>query len=167
MPWSIVRSINLTGSVRVYWRIYRGPGFLTVIWFSSSPQPLYPSPVSKLPLFLSLPVCRWSNLLNGRGMGEEPNHTASRKPGPLSLNTLCVQHTVFDYHIFIYEVAHNNTVTTNVVFSFWYIAKSCRTVELPKTCFSRTGATWQTPQARWAKYQQIFCDFGFFFLTKV
>ncbi len=37
------------------WIIYRGPGFLAVVWFGSSPTP---SPVSKLSLFLSLPLCR-------------------------------------------------------------------------------------------------------------
>ncbi len=34
-----------------YWMIYRGPGFLSVVWFGSSPHPLNPpptSPVSKL-----------------------------------------------------------------------------------------------------------------------
>ncbi len=39
-------------------------------------HPLPPSPVSKLSLFLSLPVCRRSSLLmgEGEGVGEEPNH---------------------------------------------------------------------------------------------
>ncbi len=39
--------------------IYRGPGFLAVVWFGSSTTPS-PSPVTKLSLFLSLPVCHWS-----------------------------------------------------------------------------------------------------------
>ncbi len=43
--------------IREYWMTYRGTGFLAVVydWFL-----LYPSPFKKLPLFLSLPVCRWS-----------------------------------------------------------------------------------------------------------
>ncbi len=41
---------------REYWMIYRGTGFLAVVWFGSSPTPS-PSPVRKLSLFLSLPVC--------------------------------------------------------------------------------------------------------------
>jgi hypothetical protein len=38
---------------REYWMIYRGPGFLAVVWFGSSP-PLPTSPVSNLFLFLSI-----------------------------------------------------------------------------------------------------------------
>ncbi len=30
-----------------YWMIYRGPGFLAVVWFYSYPIPSFPSPVSK------------------------------------------------------------------------------------------------------------------------
>jgi hypothetical protein len=39
--------------------------------------------VSKLYLFLSLPVCPRSSLLTeeGEGMGEEPNHITAREPG--------------------------------------------------------------------------------------
>jgi hypothetical protein len=50
-------------------------------------HPLPPSPVSKLSLFLGLPVCRRSSLLTGEGerVGEEPNHTTARKPGPLEI----------------------------------------------------------------------------------
>jgi hypothetical protein len=33
---------------REYWMIYRGPGFLAVLWFGSSPTPFPPSPASKL-----------------------------------------------------------------------------------------------------------------------
>jgi hypothetical protein len=40
-----------------------------------------PSAVSKLTLFLSLPVCRYSSLLTGKaggeGVGVEPNHTTA------------------------------------------------------------------------------------------
>ncbi len=42
--------------------IYRGPGFLAVVWFGSLPTPYLPSPVSMLSLFLSLPVSRGSSL---------------------------------------------------------------------------------------------------------
>jgi hypothetical protein len=50
-----------------------------------------PRPVSKLSLFLSLPVCRWPTLLteDGGGRGDELNHVTARKPGPYkSFNTL-------------------------------------------------------------------------------
>jgi hypothetical protein len=46
--------------------------------------PFPPSPVSKLSLFLSLPVCRRSSLEGGgRGGGMEPNHMTAKKLGPL------------------------------------------------------------------------------------
>jgi hypothetical protein len=50
------------GRIREYWMIYRRPGFLAVVWFGSSPLP-----ISKLSLFLGLPVCRPSSLLTGEG----------------------------------------------------------------------------------------------------
>ncbi len=43
--------------------IYRGPGFLAIMWLSFSPSPL-----SKLSLFLSIPVCRRLSLLTGKGV---------------------------------------------------------------------------------------------------
>jgi hypothetical protein len=52
---------------REYWMIYRGLSFLVIEWFSSSPTPSPPSPVSKLSLFLRIPVCRRSSLLTGEG----------------------------------------------------------------------------------------------------
>ncbi len=33
-----------TARTRKYWMIYRGPGFLAVIWFGSSPNPFSPFP---------------------------------------------------------------------------------------------------------------------------
>jgi hypothetical protein len=55
--------------------IYRGPGFLAVVCIGYSPTPLALTPVLKLSLFLSLPVCRRPSLLTGEGegAGEEPN----------------------------------------------------------------------------------------------
>jgi hypothetical protein len=53
--------------------IYRGPGFLAVVWFVSSPVEL-------------------SDGRGEEGVGEEPNRTTARKPAALykSLNTLSV-----------------------------------------------------------------------------
>jgi len=68
--------------------IYRRPIFLVVVTFGPF---TIPSPVSKLPLFLSLPVCRRSSLLTGEGVGEEPNHANARKPGPLKI----IQYSLF------------------------------------------------------------------------
>jgi hypothetical protein len=59
---------------------YRGPGFLSFVWFGSSPTP---SPtLSKLSLFLGLPVCHRSILLTWEvvGVGKEPNPSTARKP---------------------------------------------------------------------------------------
>ncbi len=66
---------------REYWFIEDQP-FSPSYDLSPPPAP-FPSPVSKLSLFLSLPVCRRSVYWReGRGVGEEPNHTTARKPGP-------------------------------------------------------------------------------------
>ncbi len=65
--------------------IYKGSGFLAIVWFGSSPIP--PSPVNKLSLFLSVPVCRRSkpsNLLT-EGVGEERESLVLYD----SFNTLC------------------------------------------------------------------------------
>jgi hypothetical protein len=61
---------NLYSLPRDYWMIYRRPGFLAAIWFSSSLNHLSPSPISKLSLFLCLPVCRRSSFLAGGRRGE-------------------------------------------------------------------------------------------------
>ncbi len=47
-----------------YCTIYKGPGFLAVVWFGASHTP---SSVGKLSPFLSLPVCRRPILLKGEG----------------------------------------------------------------------------------------------------
>jgi len=51
--------------------IYRGPGFLAVVWFRSQSTYTvyleYRMSVRKLSLFLSLPVLRRSILLTGKG----------------------------------------------------------------------------------------------------
>jgi hypothetical protein len=66
--------------------IYRGPGFLTVIWFRSSPIPSPPS-VS------STGQAHTRKTGEGvEGLGEDPYHATARNPGPLqivqySLNT--------------------------------------------------------------------------------
>jgi hypothetical protein len=57
-----------------------------IIWLLPHSPPL--SPVSKLSLFLSLPVCRRASLpTGGVGVvwGEEPNHTTARKPVHLQI----------------------------------------------------------------------------------
>ncbi len=86
-----------------------------MIWLL--PHPLLLSPFSKLFLFLSLPACPRSTLLNERvrgGVWEEPNHTTSRKPGPLSTfhyslsaskHTLnCIKNWSYIPCVFLYKV---------------------------------------------------------------
>jgi hypothetical protein len=70
---------------REYWRNHRGPGFLA----GSYPlPPLTLSPVSRLSLFLSLPVCRRSSLLTGGG-GAWGRRQRESLVLYISFNTLC------------------------------------------------------------------------------
>jgi hypothetical protein len=69
--------------------IYDGVNGGSIQWFIEdqaflrsydlAPLPLLPSPISKMSLFLSLPVCR------GGGVSQEPNHSNARKPSPLQI----------------------------------------------------------------------------------
>ncbi len=54
--------------------MYRGPGFLAVVWYGSF---LPPSSASKLSIFIGLPVCRRrrSSLLTGKGRGYARSQT--------------------------------------------------------------------------------------------
>ncbi len=51
--------------VREYWMIYRGPGFLSVVWFGSNPSPLSSACCLSFPIFL----CVAHRLLTGEGRG--------------------------------------------------------------------------------------------------
>ncbi len=67
---------------REYWLIYRGPGFLAVVCFGSSPPPLSCQQL----VSLSQSICVFRSRLlpgGGQGVGEEPNHTMGWKPDPL------------------------------------------------------------------------------------
>jgi hypothetical protein len=73
--------------------IWRGPSFSRcMIWLL--PHSLPPSLVSKLSLFLSLPVpvCRRLRLLTGEG--KESNNPKARKPGPLPRVRLYTIHKI-------------------------------------------------------------------------
>ncbi len=72
--------------------------FLAFLWFGSSPTPFFPPPVSKLSLWLGLPVCRRSGLLTeegGRGWARS-QIIRSRKSLALykSFNTVLFQPSV-------------------------------------------------------------------------
>jgi hypothetical protein len=84
-------------SLREYWIIYIGPGFLAFVWLGSSPTPS-PSPVSKVSLFLRLLVCRRSSLRTGEGedVGEEPSNTTARMQGPLYI----IRYSLVDVLVF-------------------------------------------------------------------
>jgi hypothetical protein len=68
------------------WIIYRGPGYLAVVWFGSKPAP-FPLPLlSANCLSFSVFLCVFGRAYwqeRGRGDREEPNHTAVRKHGHL------------------------------------------------------------------------------------
>ncbi len=63
--------------------IYRGPGFLAVVWFGSSPQPLTPLPSpSRLSFSVFLYIAGrayWQE----RGLGRNQIMRRQEKPGPL------------------------------------------------------------------------------------
>ncbi len=118
------------------WMIYRGPGFLAVVWFGSTPAP---SPVSNLTLSV-FKGCRCSSLLTGKeggeGVGVEPNPTIARKLGPLSIvqSSLFPRLLSFTYSTFspagILYVS-NRSFFFFFSFSFSYIAfSSCMTFYL-------------------------------------
>ncbi len=68
---------------REYWRIYRGSGFLVVVWFGSTH--LLPLPWASC-LSFSVFLCvagRAYWLEKGGCVGEEPNHSTARKQGLL------------------------------------------------------------------------------------
>jgi hypothetical protein len=68
---------------REYWTIYRGPGFLAVVWFGSTPNPS-PSPVSNLHTGrLRKKERQLADMRGGEGMGEKPKNYDARKSGPL------------------------------------------------------------------------------------
>jgi hypothetical protein len=73
-----------TFSPRDVCMVYSGPAFSPTHDLAPYPPPPT-SPVRKLSLFLSLPVCRRYSFLTeeGREMGEEPNHASTRTPVPL------------------------------------------------------------------------------------
>jgi hypothetical protein len=63
--------------------IYKGPGFLAVVYdLAPSPPPLSPLPSASCLFFLlrsPVELTDW----NGGGGGRVSNHTTVRKPGPL------------------------------------------------------------------------------------
>ncbi len=80
--------------------IYRGPGYFSFVWFGSSLTPFPIFPLSKLSLFLSLPVCCRSGLLTGEGVEgveEEPNHTTEWKPRPLKIIQYSLENRIHKY----------------------------------------------------------------------
>jgi hypothetical protein len=96
--------------------IYRGPVFLAVVWLGSSPTPSPPLSRQQLvSLYVSLSVCRWSSLLTGEGgegVGEEPNNTAARKPGPLLI-----------IRYYLPKRKEDNVITTNAHISTPFFQK--------------------------------------------
>ncbi len=64
---------------REYWMINRRSGFLALVWFGSSPNPLPPISCQQVVSFLSLPVCRRER---GRGWGG----AQGADPSPLPLH---------------------------------------------------------------------------------
>ncbi len=66
--WGWVRKLSRE---REYWIIYRGPGFLAVVWFdsTSTPSPLPPFPLASCFSFSVFLCVRRPSLLTGEGGG--------------------------------------------------------------------------------------------------
>ncbi len=83
---------------RKYWIIYRGPGFLAVVWCSYFPTPSPSLPANKLDWRDTGRPRKRDNLLTGKGVGEEPIHTTARKPVHYNSSILSVQGKVRAKH---------------------------------------------------------------------
>ncbi len=73
-------SITTLPRRREYWMLHRGPGFLAVVWFGSSPPS--PPPVSATDDTQEdreREATCWREK-RGKGVGEELNHATARKP---------------------------------------------------------------------------------------
>ncbi len=99
IPHHLKKCLITTSSLpisREYWMIHRGPGFLTVVWFGSTPASSPPSPVRKFDRRHTGRLRKRDSLLLGGGAGsgrgaECPNHTTAGKLGLViykSFNTL-------------------------------------------------------------------------------
>jgi hypothetical protein len=65
-----------------------------------------PSPVSKLSLFISLPVCRWSSLLTGKGVGRWWGRSQIIRPREslVLYKSFCTPWYVLLYVLYIFHV---------------------------------------------------------------
>jgi hypothetical protein len=67
------------GPPREFWMIYRGPGFLAVVWFGYSHISFSPSPARKLSLFPESSCVSLDEVTDGRGGGQEAESYEPRK----------------------------------------------------------------------------------------
>ncbi len=136
---------------REYWMIYRGPGFLAVVWFGSSPTPppsanclsLSP-PLSLSPHLSKLIVCRRSSDGSGRrGMEEGPNHTTARSLVLCkSFNTLYLWGfvSVSSFYLFIHFSVC--LIVYLVIFLFVYLSEMNHNPLLPIPLVISSLSSW-------------------------
>ncbi len=107
----LIRSTRLD-LIREYWTIYRRPGFLAVVWCGSTPTPCPPLPsVSSISNtqedWERVATCWWER---GKGVGVEPNHTTTKKPGPLYIS---------QYSLYSPIIKHANIIIRGVWCRMW------------------------------------------------
>ncbi len=86
--WDSQFSFLVTLECREYLMYYRGQAFLAIEWFGSFSHPLSASSTGDTQEgWKRETTCWWER---GKRWREEPNHTTTRKPGPLyTLKTVC------------------------------------------------------------------------------
>jgi hypothetical protein len=88
----IYRTCSNHHTSREDWMIYRGPGFLAVVWFGSTPTPF---PTSRQQI-VSLSVFRRSSLLTeGRGWAWSRSHVRKKAWHSINRAKLSASHTPF------------------------------------------------------------------------
>jgi len=150
--------------------IYRGPGFLAVVWFGFSPTSCPPPPhpsASSTGDSLEDWDCEKERQLadgrvGGRGLGEETNRTTARKHGPLYcklFNTLCLKPSqeIFQPSIMFRLLWFLGTGHSVISYCLIYAGRyPCPWVDIPGHCHLYPGsAGWECRDPQVSSTQNI------------